>query len=168
MKPNSPPPVVFRLARKDDSAHNQNVEAPITAATKIAPRVATPAKSDHYRQKPRKTSSGGSGRFISRLVATIASLRRHIAHVERQAEQVAEAAKKRSDGATRSVVEQRAAAAARKIRQTADIDRRDKLRTRARAACLAYAAGEVDAVSALREVSAALELNIPELDQPRD
>ena len=160
MKPSSPPPVVFRLARKDDSAHNQNVKAPGTGASKDAPRVATPAKSDHYCRKPRKTSSGGSGRFISRLFGTIASLRRHVAHVERQAEQVAEAAKKRTDGATRMVMEQRVSAESRKIRQTADISKRNVQRTEVRASVLAFAAGTTTAEDALRQINRALDLGV--------
>ena len=166
MKPAKPMPPVFRLARKDGSAQTHQVEAPITSADENATRALVPAKLDHCRRKPRKTSSGGSGRFISRLFGTIAALRRHVAHVERQAEQVAEAARKRTDGATRMVMEQRAAAEARKNRQTADINKRNEQRTEVRHACLLFASGEADAVSTLRAINSILELNIAELDEP--
>jgi len=99
------------------------------------------------------------------MVATIAALRRHVEHVERRAEQVAEAAKKRTEGATRMVMEQRASAEARKNRQTADINKRNAQRTEVRRACLLFASGEVDAVGTLRAINSILELNIAELDE---
>lgn len=160
MKPAKPMPPVFRLARKDGSAQTHQVEAPITSADENATRALVPAKLDHCRRKPRKTSSGGSGRFISRLFGTIAALRRHVAHVERQAEQVAEAAKKRTDGATRMVMEQRTAAEARKNRQTADINRRNAQRTEVRASVLAFAAGATTAEDALRQINRILDLGV--------
>jgi hypothetical protein len=163
MNQNNPQPAAFRIARRGEMTQNLSIEAPEPGTHQDTSRR-TAAKSDRYCHGPRKTSHGGSGRFISRLVSTIAKLRRHIKHVERQASIVADAAKKRTDGATRMVMEQRAAADARSARQSADINKRSAQRSEVRRVLLHFASGDASAIDALREVNRVLELNIPELE----
>jgi hypothetical protein len=164
MKQEVTPPVVFRVARKPDGRQSYERVAEANATPSQVSQV-PPAKSDGRRPGPRKTSQGGGSRFISRLVKTAESLRRRIAHLEREAVQVAEAAKKRTDAATRSVVEQRAAAETRTRRQTEAMEKRNNERKCVRDICLDFESGRIDAEEALRRINEQIVLGVPGLER---
>jgi len=159
----TPMPPVFRLARESDGRKSFKCVAKASATpSTVSPPTGEPGR---RRPGPRKTSQGGGGRFIARLIRTIQVLRRRIAHLERESERVIEAAGRRCEAATRTVVEQREAARVRTARQAADIDKRNAERSKVRVTCLGYEAERIDAVEALRRINEHLDLGVPGLER---